>query len=153
MNLPPKEHHFRTAVARDIETLVSLCRELYEYDQTPFHETRHRKSIAELVQHPEWGRMELIEVNGEAAGYLVLTFGYSLEFYGRDALLDELYLRSAFRGRGLGKEAMEHVVATIQSLGIRALHLEVERTNTHAQEFYRRLGFEDHNRYLMTKWV
>jgi len=38
-------------------------------------------------------------------------------------------------------------------LGVKALHLEVERTNTAAQAFYRKIGFKDHSRYLMTKWL
>ena len=37
--------------------------------------------------------------------------------------------------------------------GIAALHLEVERANTIAQEVYRKQGFKDHDRYLLTKWI
>ena len=37
--------------------------------------------------------------------------------------------------------------------GVRALHLEVERENTRAQSIYRRAGFVDHDRYLLTKWL
>jgi ribosomal protein S18 acetylase RimI-like enzyme len=33
------------------------------------------------------------------------------------------------------------------------LHLEVERANTAAQGVYRRAGFKDHDRYLLTKWL
>jgi ribosomal protein S18 acetylase RimI-like enzyme len=36
---------------------------------------------------------------------------------------------------------------------VTALHLEVERKNKAAQEFYRRIGFQDHDRYLMTRWI
>jgi ribosomal protein S18 acetylase RimI-like enzyme len=37
--------------------------------------------------------------------------------------------------------------------GITALHLEVERTNLRAAALYRRLGFRDHDRYLLTQLV
>jgi diamine N-acetyltransferase len=151
--LPSNEPRFRPATDQDVDTLVSLCRELNEHDGTPFHEERHRPAIAELIAHPEWGRIFLIETEGEVAGYAVLALGFSLEFGGRDAFLDELFVRTPYRQRGLGTEAMNFVGKVAQSLGVRALHLEVERTNLSAQEFYRKLGFKDHSRYLMTKWI
>ena len=41
-----------------------------------------------------------------AVGYLVLTLGYSLEYGGRDAFIDEVYIRSSYRGRGIGTAAL-----------------------------------------------
>jgi ribosomal protein S18 acetylase RimI-like enzyme len=38
-------------------------------------------------------------------------------------------------------------------LGVHTLHLEVERKNVRAHHLYRKMGFEDHDRYLMTKWL
>lgn len=43
------------------------------------------------------------------------------------------------------------LAAPCREAGVSALHLEVARKNTAAQGFYRRLGFEDHDRYLMTR--
>lgn len=40
-----------------------------------------------------------------------------------------------------------------RSLGIKALHLEVDRVNTRAKQLYHRFGFQDHERYLLTKWL
>ncbi len=86
-------------------------------------------------------------------GYLVLTFGYSLEFHGRDAFIDELFIRASHRGRGWGTRAMEQAESTAKALNIRAVHLEVGHGNTRAQEFYSKMGYNDHERYLMTKWI
>jgi ribosomal protein S18 acetylase RimI-like enzyme len=95
----------------------------------------------------------LIRVNDATAGYLVLTFGFSLEFGGRDALIDELYVRENFRGRGLGRASLVLAAEVCREEGIRALHLEVDRVNTRAQGVYRQAGFRDHDRYLLTKWL
>ncbi|HEX2680374.1 MAG TPA: hypothetical protein VHQ03_03690 [Candidatus Dormibacteraeota bacterium] len=38
-------------------------------------------------------------------------------------------------------------------MGVHALHLEVTHANTGAQQLYRKFGFEDHDRYLMTKRI
>jgi GNAT superfamily N-acetyltransferase len=42
-----------------------------------------------------------------AVGYIVLTFGYSLEYLGRDAFIDEFYLRESYRGRRWGRRTLE----------------------------------------------
>jgi ribosomal protein S18 acetylase RimI-like enzyme len=38
-------------------------------------------------------------------------------------------------------------------MGVHAVHLEVDRGNDPAFELYRRTGYEDHDRLLMTKWL
>lgn len=87
------------------------------------------------------------------AGYIVLTFGFSLEFHGRDAFVDELYVRNGYRGHGIGKASLRLVEEVCQKEGIKALHLEVDRQNLHAQNLYRKAGYKDHDRYLLTKWL
>ncbi|MDB6031743.1 MAG: family N-acetyltransferase, partial [Verrucomicrobiales bacterium] len=37
--------------------------------------------------------------------------------------------------------------------GITAVHLEVDRSNSRAQELYRKAGYADHDRFLLTKWI
>jgi ribosomal protein S18 acetylase RimI-like enzyme len=84
---------------------------------------------------------------------LALTLGYSFEFGGYDAFIDEVYIRESQRGRGIGKLALQMAEDECRALEVRALHLEVERENTNAQALYRKVGFVDHNRYLMTKRI
>lgn len=144
---------FRPVESRDSEILVALCRELYEYDGTPFHEERHRGAIEKLIVHPDYGRIWIIEMNDEAIGYMVFSLGFSLEFAGRDGFLDELYLREPYRHQGIGTQAIEFLSREAKTLDVCAIHLEVERSNTTAQSFYRKHAFKDHNRYLMTKWL
>jgi ribosomal protein S18 acetylase RimI-like enzyme len=143
---------FKNAAMSDLETLMAFMRELYESDQIPFDDDA-RAALEKLLSDDSLGRVWLICSEGEAVGYLVLTLGYSLEFRGRDAFIDELYIRESHRGRGLGKRAIKFIEEACRALGVQALHLEVQRANTAAQAFYRRAGFEDHDRYLMTRWI
>jgi ribosomal protein S18 acetylase RimI-like enzyme len=144
---------FTPAAVSDIELLVPLMREFYAFDHIAFDERDARAALLQLLGDARLGRVYLISAGGEAAGYLVLTFGFSLEFKGRDAFVDELFLRAEFRGRGFGKRALAFAEEACRAEGIGALHLEVERANTSAQELYRRAGFKDHDRYLLTKWI
>lgn len=95
----------------------------------------------------------LIQQDNQAVGYIVLTFGYSLEYRGRDAMIDEFYIRETYRGQGVGKKTIQFIENVCQDLGIQAVHLEVERENQKAQNLYRQAGFTDKNRYFLTKWI
>ena len=70
---------------------------------------------------------------------------------GRDGFLDDFYLAPEARGRGLGRQALEALEREAQALGIRVLHLEVEGGNRRAEGLYRRSGFRDTGRRLMSK--
>jgi GNAT superfamily N-acetyltransferase len=82
-----------------------------------------------------------------------VTFGFSLEFRGRNAFVDELFVREEHRGRGLGAAALAVAEEFCRGLGIAALRLEVERENPRAQELYEREGFRVHPRHILTKWL
>ena len=44
-----------------------------------------------MLGDPRLGRLFAIDDDGSVVGYLVLTFGFSLEFGGRNAVVDELF--------------------------------------------------------------
>jgi GNAT superfamily N-acetyltransferase len=135
------------------DLLVELMREFYVIEHLPFDERVVRTGLREILGNSVYGLIHLIRVDGQPAGYMVLTFGFSLEFHGRDALIDELYVREEHRGKGLGRAALELAEEACRREGIHALHLEVDRVNLRAQEVYRKAGYRDHDRYLLTKWL
>ena len=143
--------HFEIATSGDIETLITFIREYYAYDKHPFDEAALRPALEALVREPAFGRVWLIYAGDQAIGYVALTLGYSLEYLGRDAFVDELYVRESHRGQGVGTRALAFVEDICRQLGVRALHLEVERENTRAYHVYQKSGFRDQQRYLMTK--
>ncbi|HEY9831633.1 MAG TPA: GNAT family N-acetyltransferase [Stenomitos sp.] len=147
------EIDFKIADVADTEILVQLIKEFHEFEHLPFEDHTIRTLLAQLLFDDSLGRIWLIQEGREVFGYIVLTFGYSLEFLGRDAMIDELYIREDYRGKGVGTKAVQFVAGMCVSLGIKALHLEVDRKNTRAQGFYRKMGFEDHDRFLMTQWI
>jgi ribosomal protein S18 acetylase RimI-like enzyme len=102
-----------------------------------------------LLEDARLGRTWFIEADGEACGYLALCYGYSLELGGRDAYVDELYIRAPFRGRGLGTRALEAACDAARADGVVALYLEVRQDNLEAQRYYERLGFERRDRYFL----
>src|SRR5215470_16423180 len=123
---------FTIARRADIETLLELMLEYYEFDHLPFNQQNARAALAKFVDDESLGRVWLISDEGTVVGYLVLTLGYSVEYGGRDAFIDEVYIRASHRGQGIGRRALAFGEDVCRSLGVRALHLEVERVNTRA---------------------
>lgn len=144
---------FRAAGISDSGTLLAFMREFYGLEGYGFEEEFMRAALEGMLRDESSGRAWLIfvEEGGEPVGYVVVTFGYSLEYGGLNACLDEIYVREVHRGRGLGTGAILFAEEECRSLGVKVLELEVERENTGAQGLYRRLGYEAHDRYLMSK--
>ncbi len=79
----------------------------------------------------------------------MLSFGYSLEFGGKDAFIDEFYIQPEFRGLGLGKETLKLIKMVAKELGICTLLLEVDKTKDKAQKLYSDLNFIFRDRYFL----
>jgi ribosomal protein S18 acetylase RimI-like enzyme len=144
----------RSARARDLPALLRMMRSLAEHPPAiPFDEDEVRAALDKFFGHADLGQAWLLWLGEKPAGYVILTLGYSFEFRGRDAFIDELYIEPEFRRRGLGRRALEFVEEKARALGVNALHLEVDRGNDPAMELYRRTGYENHGRRLLTKWL
>jgi ribosomal protein S18 acetylase RimI-like enzyme len=146
---------FRLATAADIPTLLSFMRALNEADPgpTPFDEPAAREALERFLANDSFGRAWLILDGSSPVGYVVLTLGYSLEYRGRDAFIDEFFIAASHRSRGWGRAAIAFVEVAARSVGVRAIHLEVSHSNPRAYDFYRRAGFEDYRRFLLNKWL
>ena len=147
------EVNCKPAAAADSDLLISMMRGLYEHDQLEFDEQAARGGLTQLLGDEALGRVWLIEVDGAPAGYVVLTYGFSLEYHGRDALIDEFFIAESLRGRGVGQQTLEFVAAFCRAQGIRAIHLAVDYKNERAQHVYRQFGFAAQERFLMTRWL
>lgn len=143
----------RDAGVNDLDLVLDLMQGLYAFDHIPFNLARARRALLVLLADSSLGRVCLVEADGEAIGYAALTWGYSLEFGGRFALLDELFIREAHRGQGAGRQLLAFLETLCRMLGLQALRLEVERANHGARDLYTKVGFEPHDRDLMTLWI
>jgi ribosomal protein S18 acetylase RimI-like enzyme len=140
----------RRATPEDSVLLVDLMSEFYAESGYTVDRGRAATAFSHLLADETLGRVWLLEAEGGVAGYVVLTLGFSMEYGGRDAFVDDLYVRAAFRGRGLGSVTLADMRAACVQLGVRAVHLEVARDNAAARALYRKVGFEDTDRQLLT---
>jgi ribosomal protein S18 acetylase RimI-like enzyme len=140
---------FDLASAEDGARLLEFARAFHAEDGHSL-DSQGEEAIAQLPGEP-MARCWLIREHGSSIGYVVLTLGYSIEYGGRNAFIDDLYLVPDARGRGVGTHVMGFVEDQAVALGVRALHLEVDVDNLRAQELYRRSGFTESGRRLLSK--
>jgi GNAT superfamily N-acetyltransferase len=144
----------RQAIAADAPTILELMGEFYPLMEVTFDRRVAGPALAALLADPAIGGVWLAELGPSPVGYAVVAFYHSLEFGGRTALLDDLYVREAHRGRGIGTAVLASVERGCREAGVRALTLEVGRENERARSLYLAFGFTDrHNEFLMKPLV
>ncbi len=116
------------------------------FDTTPEQQTA---AVAPLLSGSPHGAIWMIGPRKAPVGYVAITFGWSLEFGGMDAFVDELYIRPAVRKRGMGGEALNGLAKALGDGGVRALHLEVDRDDEDTQRFYTRARFSRRDKYVL----
>ena len=141
----------RLATSEDYQDLIPLIKEFCEVDNHEFDDARIEKSLGPLLEDAELGRVIILEVKGELKGYAVLTWGWSLESGGREALLDEIYVRE--RNQGWGALLLEKVVATAKDNGAQIIFLETELANERVRDFYLRHGFNKEDSIWLSQKV
>jgi ribosomal protein S18 acetylase RimI-like enzyme len=146
---------FREATPQDETALLRMMRLLAEQEpgKIRFDEEAARATFHRFLSLPGFGRVWLFTEGNQTVGYTVLTIGFSFEFHGHDAFIDELYVEAPYRRRGYGRQAVEFLERQARQMGVNAIHLEVDDGNDPALELYQRTGYKSHDRFLMTKWL
>ncbi|MBV1895187.1 MAG: GNAT family N-acetyltransferase [Rhodobacteraceae bacterium] len=115
-------------------------------------QTSRQAAIEPLLNGIPHGAAYLIGPARSPIGYVVVTFGWSVEFGGMDGFIDEIYVRPTIRKRGIASEVLNDLPKALAGAGLKALHLEVDRQSDAAQRLYARAGFKGREHYmLMTK--
>ena len=92
----------------------------------------------------------ILEYDGVTAGYAVTFFYLSQEFGGNAVWIDELFVKSNFRGKGIGKRFLEFAE---NSNGAAIVRLEAEPDNARALKLYKSAGYENLNYLQLIKKV
>jgi len=147
---------FARAGLVDTDRILPLIAAYYAFDGIPFDAGEVRVGLDALARTPSLGGAWLVQAEEDGAtlaGYFVLTFGFDLEFGGRQATITELFFLPRHRRRGAGTATLLFVEETLRQLGIGAVELQVSRDNAAALSLYLRAGFEAHERIPMSKRI
>ncbi|MEO0357383.1 MAG: GNAT family N-acetyltransferase [Pseudomonadota bacterium] len=136
----------------DLDKVVALVTAFHAEEGLSQSDANRTAAVRPLLRGSPLGELHLIGPKNAPIGYIAISHGYSIEFGGPDAFIDEFYIRPAIRKRGMGGEVIEAIVKHLMTLGTRALHLEVATTNDAANRLYTRRSFIRRSGYnLMTR--
>jgi GNAT superfamily N-acetyltransferase len=132
--------HIRPAAIHDVALLRTMIRELADYE--------HELDLVDITEddlardgfgkNPRF-RAVIAEWDEQPAGY-ALFFGYYSTWAGRGLFLEDLFVRQAFRSRGIGKALLAAVARIAVEEHCYGIHWEVLDWNQKAIDLYTQLG-------------
>ena len=134
-------HTLRAAEPRDVTAIVALITELAEFEQlTHLLEVTPDKLAPHLFGARPVAECVVAEVAGEVVAFALFFSNYST-FLARPGLyLEDLYVRPAHRGSGLGRALLEHLARLAIERGCGRFEWSVLDWNVNAIAFYEKLG-------------
>ena len=141
---PPRLHgsdlslvEIRRACPDDIPDLCSLLAELFtqEADFSPDFE-RQRRGLRLILDNPEVGRIYRATQSGAVIGMVAILFTVSTAEGSRAAWLEDMVVHPDWRGRGVGRQLLNHALAEAKMAGCTRITLLTDAGNHRAMRFY-----------------
>ncbi len=145
--------YFRVFNNADLSELEQMILALYQGDFSGEEMSQNKiwSTVQELVSHPEKGVITLFCVDDVVVGYAIIIYYWSNEYGGNIATIDEFYVKSSWREKGIGSSFLKHI-ATANAGNLKGIQLEVTPANEKAFTYYSRNGFSPKaNRHLFMK--
>jgi GNAT superfamily N-acetyltransferase len=144
---------FRNYKAADFDDLAEMVLGLYTKDgqqASAMTVGNVALSVEQLTAPGSAGQIYIFEEKAAIAGYSIVNRFWSNEFAGYIFYIDELYVRPAFRNKGLGAQFFDYLEKNSDD-GCVAFMLETVHSNEGAKRFYQKNGFDTHHNHLMFK--
>jgi len=143
----------RPASPADVATIVALVRELAVYEHSADQVVATEDSMMRALfpargGGPPSAEALIGEIDGAPQGLALFFMNFSTWVGQQGVYLEDLFVRPAARGRGLGKALFLEVARTATSRGCTRMDWAVLDWNTSAIDFYRSLGAQG-----LTEWT
>ena len=134
-------HTLRPAAPADLAAIVSLIRELADFEELTHLVVVTPQSLApHLFGERPVAEAVVGEVDGNVVAFALFFTNFST-FLGRPGLyLEDLYVQPAHRGTGLGKALLQHLASLAVSRGCGRFEWSVLDWNQRAIDFYQKMG-------------
>ena len=147
-NLNSMDVRLQISGENDLEQVVALVRAYRAFEGIEDADDISA-TIRPLPAKSQFGRVWLIYAASLPVGYVAVCYGYSIEFAGRDACLDGMFIVSGHRAKGIGRSVLRPLKPQAAAPGLKALRLAVARTTERARRLYASEGFRSRERFFL----
>jgi GNAT superfamily N-acetyltransferase len=136
-----KSFQIRPATLDDVPTILSLIRDLAEYERAPNAVVATEEGLREVLFGARPAAEVVLALEGKMpVGFAVFFHNFST-WLGRAGLyLEDLFVRPDARGKGYGRALLVHLARIAQERGCGRMEWAVLDWNEPAIQFYRKLG-------------
>lgn len=133
-----------TATLQDLPQLVALLGVLFsqEAEFVP-DDAKQTRALEKILSDESVGRIHVARDGGKVVAMASLLYSISTAEGGLAATFEDLVVLPGYRGKGLGRALLQHVIAEARKQGVLRLTLLTDRQNERAQALYRKLGFAE----------
>ncbi|WP_307843864.1 GNAT family N-acetyltransferase [Priestia endophytica] len=93
-----------------------------------------------LIKEPTLGKQFVIEKENEFVGFATLYFTFSTTKVKKVSILNDLFIREDYRGKGLGEKLFEFALAYSQNNDYAVMNWKTASDNKTAQSLYNKKG-------------
>ena len=135
------ETRIRGATEEDVPLVLSLIRELVEYEKLSHEVVATEEGLRDsLFGERRYAEVLIAEQDGTPAGFALFFHNFST-FLGKPGIyLEDLYVKPAFRGAGIGKELLVYLASLAKRRDCGRLEWWVLDWNEPSIGFYKKLG-------------
>ena len=124
-----------------LPTILSLIRELAEYERAPDEVVATEDQLREVLFGPHPAAEVLLgEENGDAVCFALFFHNFSTWLGRRGLYLEDLFVRPEVRGKGYGRALLVRLAQIAQERDCGRMEWAVLDWNEPAIQFYRKLG-------------
>lgn len=129
----------RAPVAADIPALITMIDELNLHEDEPTGQMTPAKAARDLIGPGAALGAFVAEAEGALVGFTFWLPGYETCYAARGAFINDLYVRKAHRGAGVGKALLKAVARASADEGGESIWLTAYASNDLARAAYRRI--------------
>jgi GNAT superfamily N-acetyltransferase len=143
-----KDLLIRKGERSDVPQVMELIRELAAYEKAPDEVTNNEADMELEFDAPNPAFRLLVAEKGRVIVGIAVFFVKYSTWKGRGLYLDDIVVREAYRGKGIGSALFNELLAIAREEGFKQLHWQVLDWNEPAINFYKK-----YNASLDSEWI
>jgi GNAT superfamily N-acetyltransferase len=146
----------------DEKNWIALNRDFMQFEikeDSPWNDTEKtpdhvfQNTFREALENPKLITLLIIEEDKNPIGFANLMTIFSVWSHGKALIVDDLFIKAEYQGRGYGKAVMEYIEKYANKNGYKRIQFQSEPTNPDARKFYEALGFAASDMYFYVKYL